>query len=201
MATAQAGWSAGCPPGAGCVVPVEPGTARRASAHRPRHLDLRPGQPRMARLVRRGPRPDRALGEPCGSSCPTRAPRPAQHPRRRGTRAPPSTSASAGPVEVRCVSLRGQVVERPVGIRWSTTATTPTRCPCRPPLSHLLQAPAEGRVAVLGTIAELGGGSAAFPPRGRARRAAISGSSILVNGRRGPGPWLSRGLRASRRTP
>jgi UDP-N-acetylmuramoyl-tripeptide--D-alanyl-D-alanine ligase len=61
-----------------------------------------------------------------------------------------------GPVEVRFSSLRGQVVELPGGVTVVNDCYNANPMSMRAALEHLADSPAERRIAVLGTMAELG---------------------------------------------
>ena len=68
----------------------------------------------------------------------------------------------AGPVDVRFSSLRGEVVELPGGVVVVNDCYNANPMSMRAALDHLADSPAERRIAVLGTMAELGEGSAGF---------------------------------------
>jgi UDP-N-acetylmuramoyl-tripeptide--D-alanyl-D-alanine ligase len=70
--------------------------------------------------------------------------------------------AVGGPVDVRFSSLRGEVVELPGGVTVINDCYNANPMSMRAALDHLAQSPAERRIAVLGTMAELGPGSAGF---------------------------------------
>jgi len=61
-----------------------------------------------------------------------------------------------GPVEVQFSSLRGQVVELPGGVTVVNDCYNANPMSMRAALEHLAESPAERRIAVLGTMAELG---------------------------------------------
>ena len=62
-----------------------------------------------------------------------------------------------GPVEARFSSMRGQVVELPGGVAVVNDCYNANPMSMRAALEHLADSPAERRIAVLGTMAELGG--------------------------------------------
>ncbi len=68
----------------------------------------------------------------------------------------------AGPVDVRFSSLRGEVVELAGGVTVVNDCYNANPMSMRAALQHLAETPADRRLAVLGTMAELGPGSAAF---------------------------------------
>ncbi len=61
-----------------------------------------------------------------------------------------------GPVDVRFSSMRGQVVELPGGVAVVNDCYNANPMSMRAALEHLADSPAERRIAVLGTMAELG---------------------------------------------
>jgi UDP-N-acetylmuramoyl-tripeptide--D-alanyl-D-alanine ligase len=67
-----------------------------------------------------------------------------------------------GPVDVRFSSLRGEVVELPGGVVVVNDCYNANPMSMRAALDHLAQSPAERRIAVLGTMAELGPGSTEY---------------------------------------
>ncbi len=67
-----------------------------------------------------------------------------------------------GPVDVSFSSLRGAVVELPGGVTVVNDCYNANPMSMRAALQHLAETPADRRVAVLGTMAELGAGSRAF---------------------------------------
>ncbi|HEU0023504.1 MAG TPA: UDP-N-acetylmuramoyl-tripeptide--D-alanyl-D-alanine ligase [Thermoleophilaceae bacterium] len=67
-----------------------------------------------------------------------------------------------GSVEVSFSSLRGEVVELPGGVVVVNDCYNANPMSMRAALDHLAESPAERRIAVLGTMAELGGGSAEY---------------------------------------
>ncbi len=119
------------------------------AARRDRHVGAR----------RRGADRARAAVRRRATTCATRSPR---WPRRGR-----SACGPAGRVDVRFGALRGRARRaRAAAPPSSTTATTPTRCPCAPPsTTSPCSEPAGRRVAVLGDMLELG------PDRARAPRA------------------------------
>jgi UDP-N-acetylmuramoyl-tripeptide--D-alanyl-D-alanine ligase len=67
-----------------------------------------------------------------------------------------------GRVDVRFSSLRGELVELPGGVTVVNDCYNANPMSMRAALDHLASAPAERRIAILGTMAELGDGSAGF---------------------------------------
>ena len=67
-----------------------------------------------------------------------------------------------GRVDVRFSSLRGELVELPGGVTVVNDCYNANPMSMRAALDHLASAPAERRIAILGTMAELGDGSARF---------------------------------------
>ncbi len=84
-----------------------------------------------------------------------------------------------GRLEVRFSSLRGEVVELPGGVTVVNDCYNANPMSMRAALDHLAQAPAERRVAVLGTMAELGPGSDEYH-REIGAHAAQAGVDVLV---------------------
>jgi UDP-N-acetylmuramoyl-tripeptide--D-alanyl-D-alanine ligase len=84
-----------------------------------------------------------------------------------------------GPVDVRFSSLRGEVVELPGGVTVVNDCYNANPMSMRAALDHLAQSPAERRIAVLGTMAELGPGSPEFH-REIGAHAAELGIDVLV---------------------
>ena len=70
--------------------------------------------------------------------------------------------APAGPVDVRFSSLRGEIVELPGGVTVVNDCYNANPMSMRAALEHLAASPAERRIAVLGTMAELGDGAAGY---------------------------------------
>ncbi len=68
----------------------------------------------------------------------------------------------SGRLDVKFSSMRGDVVELPGGVTIVNDCYNANPMSMRAALQHLAETPAERRVAVLGAMAELGGGSAAF---------------------------------------
>jgi UDP-N-acetylmuramoyl-tripeptide--D-alanyl-D-alanine ligase len=84
-----------------------------------------------------------------------------------------------GPVDVRFSSLRGEIVELPGGVVVVNDCYNANPMSMRAALDHLAESPAERRIAVLGTMAELGAGSAGYH-REIGERAAELGIEVLV---------------------
>jgi UDP-N-acetylmuramoyl-tripeptide--D-alanyl-D-alanine ligase len=84
-----------------------------------------------------------------------------------------------GPVDVRFSSLRGEVVELPGGVVVVNDCYNANPMSMRAALDHLADSPAERRIAVLGTMAELGSGSAGYH-REIGEHAAARGVDLLV---------------------
>jgi UDP-N-acetylmuramoyl-tripeptide--D-alanyl-D-alanine ligase len=84
-----------------------------------------------------------------------------------------------GPVDVRFSSLRGEVVELPGGVVVVNDCYNANPMSMRAALDHLAESPAERRIAVLGTMAELGEGSPGYH-REIGEHAAARGVDLLV---------------------
>jgi len=84
-----------------------------------------------------------------------------------------------GRVDVRFSSLRGEVVELPGGVTVVNDCYNANPMSMRAALQHLAETPAQRRVAVLGTMAELGPGSEDFH-REIGKEAAALGIDVLV---------------------
>jgi UDP-N-acetylmuramoyl-tripeptide--D-alanyl-D-alanine ligase len=84
-----------------------------------------------------------------------------------------------GRVDVRFSSLRGEVVELPGGVVVVNDCYNANPMSMRAALDHLAESPAERRIAVLGPMAELGGGSAGYH-RAVGEHAAALGVDVLV---------------------
>ncbi len=85
----------------------------------------------------------------------------------------------AGRVDARFSSLRGEIVELPGGVTVVNDCYNANPMSMRAALEHLAASPAERRIAVLGTMAELGPGSAGYH-REVGERAAALGIDLLV---------------------
>jgi UDP-N-acetylmuramoyl-tripeptide--D-alanyl-D-alanine ligase len=84
-----------------------------------------------------------------------------------------------GAVEVAFSSLRGEIVELPGGVTVVNDCYNANPMSMRAALKHLAETPAQRRMAVLGTMAELGGASEAFH-REIGEEAAALGIDVLV---------------------
>jgi UDP-N-acetylmuramoyl-tripeptide--D-alanyl-D-alanine ligase len=84
-----------------------------------------------------------------------------------------------GRVDVRFSSLRGEVVELPGGVTVVNDCYNANPMSMRAALDHLAESPAERRIAVLGTMAELGDGSAGYH-RAVGEHAGARGVDVLV---------------------
>ena len=84
-----------------------------------------------------------------------------------------------GQVDVRFSSLRGEVVELPGGVTVVNDCYNANPMSMRAALDHLSAAPAERRIAILGTMAELGRDSEAYH-REIGAHAARAGVDVLV---------------------
>jgi len=84
-----------------------------------------------------------------------------------------------GHVDARFSSLRGEIVELPGGVTVVNDCYNANPMSMRAALEHLAASPAERRIAVLGTMAELGPGSPAYH-REIGERAAALGVDVLV---------------------
>jgi UDP-N-acetylmuramoyl-tripeptide--D-alanyl-D-alanine ligase len=84
-----------------------------------------------------------------------------------------------GEVEVQFSSLRGEIVELPGGVVVVNDCYNANPMSMRAALDHLAESPAERRIAVLGTMAELGEGSVGYH-REIGERAAAVGIDVLV---------------------
>jgi UDP-N-acetylmuramoyl-tripeptide--D-alanyl-D-alanine ligase len=84
-----------------------------------------------------------------------------------------------GRVDVRFSSMRGEVVELPGGVTVVNDCYNANPMSMRAALEHLAASPAERRIAVLGTMAELGAGAAGYH-REIGALAAESGVDLLV---------------------
>jgi UDP-N-acetylmuramoyl-tripeptide--D-alanyl-D-alanine ligase len=88
-------------------------------------------------------------------------------------------ASPAGRVDVRFSSMRGEVVELPGGVTVVNDCYNANPMSMRAALEHLAACPAERRVAVLGTMAELGGASGDYH-REIGEHAADLGIDVLV---------------------
>ncbi len=84
-----------------------------------------------------------------------------------------------GPVDVRFSSLRGEVVELPGGVTVVNDCYNANPMSMRAALDHLEASAAERRIAVLGTMAELGPESASYH-REIGRHASQLGIDVLI---------------------
>jgi UDP-N-acetylmuramoyl-tripeptide--D-alanyl-D-alanine ligase len=84
-----------------------------------------------------------------------------------------------GAVEVSFSSLRGEIVELPGGVTVVNDCYNANPMSMRAALKHLAETPAQRRLAVLGTMAELGSGSDAFHQE-IGEEAAALGIDVLV---------------------
>jgi len=85
----------------------------------------------------------------------------------------------AGRVDVRFSSLRGELVELPGGVVVVNDCYNANPMSMRAALDHLADSPADRRIAVLGTMAELGDDSPAYH-REIGEHAAARGIDVLV---------------------
>jgi UDP-N-acetylmuramoyl-tripeptide--D-alanyl-D-alanine ligase len=85
----------------------------------------------------------------------------------------------AGRVDVRFSALRGEVVDLPGGVTVVNDCYNANPMSMRAALKHLSETPAERRIAVLGTMAELGSGSDDFH-REIGEEAAALGIDVLI---------------------
>ena len=85
----------------------------------------------------------------------------------------------AGAVDPSFSSMRGEIVELPGGVTVVNDCYNANPMSMRAALQHLAETPADRRVAVLGTMAELGPGSLAFH-RDIGHEAAALGIDVLV---------------------
>jgi len=85
----------------------------------------------------------------------------------------------SGAVDVSFSSLRGEIVELPGGVTVVNDCYNANPMSMRAALKHLVETPAQRRVAVLGTMAELGAGSEGFHREIGAEAAAL-GIDVLI---------------------
>ena len=167
-------------PGAACVVPAERAAARGPPARRPRHDHLRARRRGDAAVLRR---PGRAEIEAREKRIELDLPYDEPHNLLNTLAAVAAAVAvgvePAGAVEPRFSSLRGEIVELPGGVTVVNDCYNANPMSMRAALQHLAETPAERRVAVLGTMAELGEGSAAFH-REIGEEAAALGIDVLI---------------------
>jgi UDP-N-acetylmuramoyl-tripeptide--D-alanyl-D-alanine ligase len=87
-----------------------------------------------------------------------------------------------GPLEVRFSSLRGEIVELPGGVVVVNDCYNANPMSMRAALDHLAESPAERRVAVLGTMAELGEDSVRYHREIGERAAALDIDMLVTVG-------------------
>jgi UDP-N-acetylmuramoyl-tripeptide--D-alanyl-D-alanine ligase len=179
VAAAKAELIRDLPSGAACVVPVgEPLLA----AHLREDLDtwtFGPGG-HVQLLAMEGPRAEiEARGERIQLELPFREPYNLLNTLAAVAAARALGRPVGGPLEVRFSSLRGEIVELPGGVVVVNDCYNANPMSMRAALDHLAESPAERRIAVLGTMAELGAGSAGYHREVGARAAAL-GIDVLV---------------------
>jgi UDP-N-acetylmuramoyl-tripeptide--D-alanyl-D-alanine ligase len=162
VAAAKAELIRDLPPGAACVVPAsEP----LLDAHLRQDLDtwtFGPGGQVMMLAYERGYAEIEARGEPVELRLPYEEPHYLLNTLAAVAAACALGAPPAGPVDVQFSSLRGEVVELPGGVTVVNDCYNANPMSMRAALEHLAQSPAERRIAVLGTMAELGDNAVAF---------------------------------------
>ena len=135
--------------------PGERAPARRPPARRPRHMDLRARRPGAVALDGRRPRRDRGAAGSWSSSCPTGSPTTSSTRWRRWPRRARCSLPLGGRVDVRSPRC-GARSELPGGVVVVNDCYNANPMSMRAAIDHLGRQPAERRIAVLGTMAELG---------------------------------------------
>ena len=167
-------------PGSSLRGPGRRAAARRPPARRSRHDHVRARRRRGTRPLRRRRGEDRCpRGGARARAALLRAAQPAQHARRRRGRDRARGAARRARSAVRFSSLRGEIVELAGGVTVVNDCYNANPMSMRAALQHLAETPAERRVAVLGTMAELGPGSDAFH-RDIGEEAAALGIDVLI---------------------
>jgi UDP-N-acetylmuramoyl-tripeptide--D-alanyl-D-alanine ligase len=179
VAAAKAELIRDLPAGAACVIPAsEPLLA----AHLRDDLDtwtFGPGG-HVQLLAMEGPRAEiEARGERIELELPFREPHNLLNTLAAVAAARAADLPVGGPVDVRFSSLRGEIVELPGGVVVVNDCYNANPMSMRAALEHLAESPADRRIAVLGTMAELGEGSAGYH-REIGERAASLGIDVLV---------------------
>jgi UDP-N-acetylmuramoyl-tripeptide--D-alanyl-D-alanine ligase len=179
VAAAKAELIRDLPAGAACVVPVsEPLLA----SHLRDDLDtwtFGPGG-HVQLLAMEGPRAEiEARGERIELELPFREPHNLLNTLAAVAAARAADLPVGGPLEVQFSSLRGEVVELPGGVVVVNDCYNANPMSMRAALEHLAESRAHRRIAVLGTMAELGEGWAAYH-REVGERAAALGIDVLV---------------------
>jgi UDP-N-acetylmuramoyl-tripeptide--D-alanyl-D-alanine ligase len=159
VAAAKAELIRDLPAGAACVVPASEPLIR---AHLREDLDtwtFGPGG-HVQLLAMEGPRAEiEACGEPIELELPYREPYNLLNTLAAVAAARAMGFPVGGRVEVRFSSLRGEIVELPGGVVVVNDCYNANPMSMRAALDHLAETPAERRIAVLGTMAELGSDS------------------------------------------
>jgi UDP-N-acetylmuramoyl-tripeptide--D-alanyl-D-alanine ligase len=162
VAAAKAELIRDLPAGAACVVPASEPLIR---AHLRDDLDtwtFGPGG-HVQLLAMEGPRAEiEACGERIELELPYREPYNLLNTLAAVAAARAMGFPVGGPVEVRFSSLRGEIVELPGGVVVVNDCYNANPMSMRAALDHLAATPAERRIAVLGTMAELGPESVRF---------------------------------------